>query len=333
VKILITGGTGRVGVSVVQRLAEGGHELTVIGRTAGVTVKSVRYAQCDINDFTSLLRAVNGMDAVVHLAAIPAPGGVTPEEVFRVNCSGTFNLYEAAARVGVRRVVTASSINAFGYNWGLFSFPIRSLPIDEAHPVFTTDAYSFSKQVTESIADYAWRRDGISGVCLRLPYVAPARFSSRDFVQRHAALCRASFENLMKLPDAERRDRAREWIAHREAHFQARKAEGVGPLEDYPLPDPIMAGRTDFWTRIDERDSAQAIEKSLFAEYDGCHTLFVNDSHNITGVPSLPLAELFFQEANLQKERLPGHATLVSIDAARALIGFEPEHSVGRWLE
>jgi hypothetical protein len=136
----------------------------------------------------------------------------------------------------------------------------------------------------------------------------------------------------MTLPEEERRARAREWIAHRQAHFNARKAEGIGPLEDYPMPDPIMAGRTDFWTRIDERDSAQAIEKSVTAAYDGCHTLFVNDSHNMTGVPSLPLAELFFQEAELQRERLGGYATLVSTDAAQALIGFEPEHSIGRRL-
>jgi NAD(P)-dependent dehydrogenase (short-subunit alcohol dehydrogenase family) len=332
VKILITGGAGRVGVAVVRRLAAAGHELTAIGRTAGVAMEGARYLRCDINDAAALFPAVQGKDAVVHLAAVPSPCGFPAEEIFRINAAGTFNLYEAAARAHVRRVVTASSINAFGYNWGVLTFPIRSLPIDERHPPFTTDVYSFSKQVTEGIAAYAWRRDGISGVCLRLPFVAPERFSSREVVQEHASLCRASFENLMKLSEAQRRARAQQWIDHRQAHFHARKVEGVGPLEDYPMPDPIMAGRTDFWTRIDERDAAQAVEKSLLAEYEGCHTLFVNDSHNITGVPSLPLARLFFAEAELQESRLAGCATLVSTDAARALIGFEPEHSIGRWL-
>jgi NAD(P)-dependent dehydrogenase (short-subunit alcohol dehydrogenase family) len=331
-KLLITGGNGRVGATVVERLARSGHDLTVIARSAGAAVDGARYVQCDINDFEALLAVMQGMEAVVHLAALPAPVGWSSEEIFRINCAGTFNVYEAAARAGIRRVVTASSINAVGYNWGLHSFPIRFLPIDEEHPVSATDAYSFSKQVTEQIAHYAWRRDGIGGVCLRLPYVAPARLSTREVVQHHAAVCRASFENLMKLPEAARRERAREWIAHREAHFRARKGESIGHLEHYPLPDPIMFGRTDFWTRIDERDSAQAIERSVTAEYEGCHTLFVNDSHNMTGVPSLPLARLFFQEAALQEERLTGCSTLVSIEAARALIGFEPEYSVGRWL-
>jgi hypothetical protein len=65
---------------------------------------------------------------------------------------------------------------------------------------------------------------------------------------------------------------------------------------------------------------------------EGCHTLFVNDSHNITGVPSATLAQLFFPEAQARAEKLTGTSTLVSIDAARKLIGFEPEFSVGRWL-
>jgi hypothetical protein len=96
--------------------------------------------------------------------------------------------------------------------------------------------------------------------------------------------------------------------------------------------DPLMFNRTDFWTRIDVRDSAQAMEKSLTSDYEGCHTLFINDSHNCTGVPSLPLARLFFPEAEVGQERLCGTNALVSIDAARRLIGFEPEHSVEQWL-
>ena len=93
-----------------------------------------------------------------------------------------------------------------------------------------------------------------------------------------------------------------------------------------------MYGRTDFWTRIDERDSAQAIEKSLTADFEGSHVLFANDSHNLTGVPSLALAGLLFPEAEPRREMLEGTMTLVSIDAARKLIGFEPEFSVGRWF-
>jgi UDP-glucose 4-epimerase len=329
VKILVTGGTGRVGIAIVERLCRVGHELTVIGRKPGASVPGARYGQADINDPAALAEAVKGTEAIVHLAAIPGPGSGTPEEIFRINCLGTFNVYSAAARAGIRRVVTASSINAFGYNFGSRAFPVRRLPVDETLPGFSTDAYSFSKQVTERIADYAWRRDGISGTCLRLPWVAPADRSDRRFVLQHAESCRRSFEALMALPPEERRAKAAAWIAHRDAH---RAGRGFENGHDYDNPDPLVLGRTDFWTRIDERDSAQAVEKSLLADYEGAHVLFVNDSHNFTGLPSLELARLFFPEALPCVELLGGTRTLVSIEAARRLIGYEPEFSVGRWF-
>jgi len=331
-KLLVTGGAGRVGAAIVERLAGAGDEVTVVGRTAGVTVPGGRYRQCDITDIDALLPAVRGMDAVVHLAAIPGPGGHRLEEIFRINCCGTFNIYEAAARAGLRRVVTASSINALGYNFGIKTFSLPSLPVDECIPGFSTDAYSFSKQVTERIADYAWRRDGIIGTCLRLPWVAPAGRSEREPVLEHAAKCRASFDALLALPDEKRRKRVRGWIRTYDSFRERRFTENAEIARTYSIPDPLMLGRTDFWTRIDERDSAQAVERSLRGEYEGSHALFVNDNHNITGLPSLALAQLFFPEAAARAEDMPGTATLVAIDAARKLIGFEPEFSVGRWL-
>jgi hypothetical protein len=331
-KVLVTGGAGRVGVSVVERLVRAGYEVTVIGRRAGLTLPGARYAQCDVTDSAALLYAMRGMNAVVHLAAIPGPISRS-EEIFRVNCQGTFTLYETAARAGIRRVVTASSINSFGYNFGTHTFPVRALPVDETQPGIATDAYSFSKQVTEQVADYAWRRDGISGVCLRLPFVAPAEFSGKEHVVKHARLCRASFEALMT-PGLDRaREKTKSWVDGFNAWRANRPFEQDGPFPSPKGMDPLMFGRTDFWTRIDCRDSAQAVEKSLTAELTGSHVLFVNDSHNYTGVPSLALARLFFPESRLGKRELRGTSTLVSIRAARALIGFEPEHSVARWLD
>lgn len=331
-KILITGGSGRVGLSIVERLARAGHDLLVIGRTAGVSLPGARYATCDINDPASLLPAMRGMDAVVHLAAIPGPTSRS-EEIFRVNCAGTFTVYETAARAGIRAVVTASSINSFGYNFGQDTFPVQELPVEEEHQGIATDPYSFSKQVTERIADYAWRRDGISGVCLRLPYVAPAQWSDKEHVMKHAHACRASFEALMALGPDRAREKAKSWVDAFNAWRAGRPFEQDGPFPSPKDMDPLMLGRTDFWTRIDCRDSAQAVEKSLTAGLTGSHVLFVNDCHNFTGVPSLALARLFFPEARLRRRALGGTSTLVSIDAARALIGFEPEFSVSRWID
>ena len=331
-RILVTGGAGRVGPAVVERLAARGDDLTVIGRTPGSSVRAGRYVRCDITDFDSLLSAARGMDAVVHLAAIPGPGVASSEETFRINCSGTFNVFEASARAGVRRVVCASSINAVGFNFGVRAFPVPYLPVDEEFPRFTTDPYSFSKQVTERIAAYFWKRDGISGVCLRIPWVAPAQHSEKKEVLDYAAKCRASLEALMALPAAEVRTRIAGWIALRDRARAERLTEKpFDPKHQYAPPDILVTARTDFYTRIDERDAALAVERGLISEYEGSHVLFANDSHNVTGLPSETLARLFFPEAEVRSAALAGTASLVSTEKARRLIGFAPEHSVGRW--
>ena len=84
-KILVTGGTGSVGRSVVARLIRNGNEVKVIGRRTDIVIEGGDYQSCDITDFPSLREQVKGMDAVVHLAAIPSPRGAGGHEIFRVN--------------------------------------------------------------------------------------------------------------------------------------------------------------------------------------------------------------------------------------------------------
>jgi hypothetical protein len=98
------------------------------------------------------------------------------------------------------------------------------------------------------------------------------------------------------------------------------------PEEDR-LPLMAMSNRVNFYTWVDERDSAQAIEKGLTAGYEGAHPLFINDSANWTGIESETLVDLFYPDVICFKKPLSGHNTLVSIDRARALIGYEPEFS------
>ena len=111
------------------------------------------------------------IDGVVQLAALPNPTGGTAPDIFHINCTDTFNVYQAAAEEGIKRAVSASSINALGSNFGVKAFQLSYFPIDEKHPQQTTDAYSLSKQILEETAEYFSRRDGISGVCRRLPAV------------------------------------------------------------------------------------------------------------------------------------------------------------------
>ena len=92
-------------------------------------------------------------------------------------------------------------------------------------------------------------------------------------------------------------------------------------------------GRSNFWASVNAEDSAQAFEKGLLADYEGSHPLYINDSHNAAGIESETLLRILFPEVVARKRTLEGTESLVSIDKARKLIGFEPEHSIGRLLQ
>jgi len=328
-KILVTGGTGDVGRAAVARLVAHGHKVRVMGRRAGMAVEGAEYVSGDVTNYTEVRRAVEGMEAIVHLAAIRHPMLAPSQEIFRVNCTGTFNIYQAAAEEGIRRVVSASSINALGYNFGIKDFPLLYFPIDEEHPTYTTDPYSFSKQIVEEIAAYFYRREGISGVQLRLPAVYEVQ-GEAVWIQEALAKIRAAYQDVLSLPEAARRQRVQQIIAK----FEAMRAKRTW---EYPAADMnifqdaevlLAFGRSNFWTSVDSRDSAQAIEKALLADYEGSYPLFVNDGHNFVGIDSRTLAETFFPEVKTWRRPLQGTESLVSIERARQLIAFEPEYSL-----
>jgi len=325
-RILVTGGTGNVGRETVRQLLQMGHMVRVIGRREGMRIEGAEYRACDTTDFPALRMQMVDIDAVIHLAAIPHPAGGASQEIFRVNCLGTYHVYQAAAEAGIKRVVTASSINAFGFNFGIQGFPIEYLPIDEAHPTHTTDAYSFSKQVTEDIADYFWRREGISGVCLRLPAVIEIERNWESWRNGVKEQTVRLFQELRDNPAVGKEHVARvmqtlEQMRRERIHESRARSRFTASPEML-----ISVGWTNFWTGLDTRDTAQALIKGVLADYQGSHPLFVNDSLNIVGLPSADLAAVFFPQVNTYKQPLDGQTALVSIGRARQLIGFEPEY-------
>ena len=332
--VLVTGGTGSVGRAAVARLVSGGHTVRVVGRRSGIEIDGAEYVVCDITGHDALRSAMDGCDGVVHLAAVAAPSGAPAQELFRTNISGTLNVFEAAANAGIRRVVQASSINAFGCFYSLVEMHVAYFPIDEAHPTFTTDPYSFSKTVIEDIGAYYWRRDGISSVALRLPWVHPAEHCGSDDFRRRVRETRALLDEFAAEPPGDRRRRIDE-IAKRTIEYRQLRpfehgrrdeaAEAAAkPLREDPLARIYVHDRFNFWTFVDERDSAQAIEKALTTDYDGSHVLFINDDRNWLRYDAETLAELFFPDVVGRKRPLTGPESLVSIDQARALIGFQP---------
>lgn len=164
-KILITGGQGKIGRFLVQELTHSAHEVTVLDQIPGPERGVVRYLLGDIQDLGQVMEAMHGADAVVHLAAIHNPNIATTSLVYETNVVGTFNVHQAAYRLGVKRVVSASSNAIVGWSYSENFMP-DYLPIDEDHPLRPVDVYGLSKEIGETIArSYALK--GLETVSLR----------------------------------------------------------------------------------------------------------------------------------------------------------------------
>lgn len=186
-KVLVTGGAGYIGRWVVRELARRGHEVTAAGLPAPNMVEGVPYTVFDLADFDSVRKVVEGREAVIHLAAIPNPRKGLACPIFRTNCLGTYHVFEACAEAGIKKLSVASSINALGQFYGVKPLPVRYFPIDEAHPQFWSDPYSFSKHVAEEIGEYYWQRNGISSISIRLPFVMEPTERWEKFLHNHRA--------------------------------------------------------------------------------------------------------------------------------------------------
>jgi nucleoside-diphosphate-sugar epimerase len=169
-RVVVTGGAGRIGRWVVRELVAHGHEVTIFDRMAprerpvGVHLKLG-----DCEDLGSVYDVLRGHDAVIHLAAIPSNQVHPYPTVFRTNVLSTYHVGEAAGRLGLRTMVAASSINALGITMAECPFNPAYLPIDEEHPRLPQDAYSLTKLLDEEILAALHRRTGMRTIAIRPP--------------------------------------------------------------------------------------------------------------------------------------------------------------------
>ncbi len=148
--VLVTGGSGRLGRYVVERLRSK-YAVTVLD-IARPPAADIRHVNLDITDLAGLTEAFKGVDAIVHLAAVPNPRTSTPQKCFAVNTQGTWTVLQAAEDAGVQRVVVASSDAATGLHYNPKDWAPQYLPVDEKHPIRPSEVYSLTKEITESIA-------------------------------------------------------------------------------------------------------------------------------------------------------------------------------------
>ena len=165
-KLLITGGAGKVGQAIVRELLNSAaYEITVLDRTPGPERGPVNYLVGDIQDLGQVMEAMAGAEAVIHLAAIHNPNIAPTTVTYQTNVVGTFNVHHAAFRLGVKRVVSASSNAIVGWSYSERFMP-DYLPIDEDHPLRPEDVYGLSKEIGETIAR-SYARKGLETVMLR----------------------------------------------------------------------------------------------------------------------------------------------------------------------
>lgn len=159
-RVIVTGGSGRLGRSVVASLAAAGHAVVSVDRVSaeGVFAEQVEHDLRDADGTTRLFASLKP-DAVVHLAAISVPFSAPEREILHTNVSLAFHVLEATVASGADRLLVASSPTVIGYGAPLGWAP-TVLPLDEDHPLAPWNAYALSKQVIEEIAAMGVRSAG-----------------------------------------------------------------------------------------------------------------------------------------------------------------------------
>jgi nucleoside-diphosphate-sugar epimerase len=275
-RIAVTGGTGKLGRNVVRGLAEAGHEVINFDQFGQ---RGPGFLRIDLTDYGQVIDALFGVDnlhegieALVHLAAIPSGGIVSDVTTFENNILSTFHVFHAARRAGIKRIVYASSETVLGLP---FLTPPPYIPVDEEYPARPETTYSLVKHLEEQLAIQLVRWDPeLSITALR-------------------------FSNVME-------------------------PEDYAAFPDYDA-DP-QSRRWNLWGYIDARDGAQAVLKSLENRQPGFEALIIAAADTVMSRSSASLAEAVFPGTPVTKE-LGENETLLSIDKARRLIGYEPQHS------
>lgn len=280
--VAVTGSSGKLGRHVVAHLADHGYRVIALDRAPDPDSPAAAFVRVDLTDTGQVHEALggvdevhDGLDAVVHLAAIPAPGLTTNGATFANNIAATHNVFAAARRAGIRSVVWASSETVLGLP---FREPPPYLPVDEEYAPRPNSTYSLVKTLEEEMA--------------------------RQFTRWEPGLTMAGlrFSNVMDPGDY--------------AQFPAFDA------------DPRLRS-WNLWGYIDGRDGAQAVRLALehcARGAGGVEVFVIANADTVMSRPSAELAAEVFPDVPVTRT-LGEHETLLSIDKARRVLGYEPTHS------
>ena len=187
-RVLITGASGNLGAYIIRELMDQ-HELVLFARKQPADEFSrFPWVQGDLNSFADCQRAlVGGIEAIQHIGAQPWPTdhpnlraqantqGIPFDVTFKSNMLGVYNLMQAAMEAEVKTVIMAGSNCALGHGFRISGtpFPLENLPIDEEHPCYPEDSYSFTKRTGEDLLHSYTRAYGIRTYVTRIAGICP----------------------------------------------------------------------------------------------------------------------------------------------------------------
>lgn len=283
-KIAVTGGSGKLGRTVVAALGQAGHEvvnLDAVGR------RGPGFVRVDLTNYGETIDAFFGesepqagpdqaakpaFDALVHLAAIPAPGILSDVATFHNNILCTFNVFQAARRAGIGNIVYASSETVLGLP---FDVPPPYVPVDEEYPARPESMYSLVKHLEEQMAIELVRWDPtLKVIALRFSNVMDP-------------------EDYLEFPSFDADATLRKW---------------------------------NLWGYIDGRDGAQAVLKALELDATGFDRFIIAAADTVMSRSNADLVAEIFPGVPVTRE-LGEHDTLLSIEKARRVLGYSPQHS------
>lgn len=183
-RIVLTGAGGGIGTALGKLLVESGYDVLGLDRKPP-TESPVKWKYADLADRDSVMRHLEGADAVVHLGEIPNMWGpFSPDEVYAQNTRVSSTIFQGAAYLGVNRIIYASTAQVYG-SWGDVVLPPVSLPLDEDHPLRPQTAYALSKVANEGYLAMVTRQNpAIAAAALRFPGVIGLWWSWEFFVDR-----------------------------------------------------------------------------------------------------------------------------------------------------
>jgi nucleoside-diphosphate-sugar epimerase len=287
-RIFFTGGSGKAGRHVAPYLAEQGHQVTnadlVPLRHPGVADLKV-----DLTDAGETYSALAGLarfdeldlpakpayDAVVHFAAVPAILLTSEAKTYATNVLSTYNVLEAATRLGIRKVIFASSETTYGICFAQGERKPLYVPVDEEHPTVPEDSYAMSKVANEVTARSFQARTGADVYGLRI----------NNVIEPH---------------------------------------EYVDLFPPF-LADPALRRRNIF-AYIDTRDLGQMVQRCLEVDGLGYEVFNVANADMSVAATTDEVRERFYDGVELRRP-MGRNETFYSIDKARDLLGYSPQHS------